>query len=129
MIELYSDGAMDAQVCVALKLPHKEFEKRYQNDSNFSQLVDYGRHAAKAWWLEIGRKAAKSGSNGGYSFWVAYMKNQFGWTDKTENTEINTKSADTQDLKSRMAALQNKIKGIPNNADMKSIMDGNVSVN
>lgn len=53
-------------------------------DRDFAQLVDYGRLAAKAWWMELGRKGASGKHSINYSVWYAVMKNRFGWSDRSE---------------------------------------------
>lgn len=54
--------------------------------------------AAKAWWLELGRKAAMGANKAQFNFWFAIMKNRFGWSDKMEVGEtekpINQMSQD-----------------------------------
>lgn len=67
-------------------MPMREFDKRLNNDDNFAKLVEYGRLAAKAWWLRNGRINLKDKSFQ-FSMWYANMKNRYGWADKTENTE------------------------------------------
>jgi hypothetical protein len=85
MSTLYEEGASDVEVCQRLKIPFKEFERRYTDDKDFATLVEYGRLAAKAWWLELGRKAVSKKSQYEFNFWWANMKNRYGWSDKVEN--------------------------------------------
>jgi hypothetical protein len=84
LVRLYTEGAADAEVCKAVRMSYEDFEKRCQNDGAFAQLVDYGRLAAKAWWLELGRKAAAGQNKAQFNFWYAVMKNRYGWSDKME---------------------------------------------
>lgn len=83
LIRLYREGGDDTEVCAALSLSYNEFDKRYRADELFRELVDYGRLAARAWWMELGRKGAKDGKIN-FSVWYAVMKNRFGWSDKAE---------------------------------------------
>jgi hypothetical protein len=83
LVRLYEEGADDTEVCKSLKLSYNEFDKRYKSDELFRELVDYGRLAARAWWLELGRRGAKDGKIN-FSVWYAVMKNRFGWTDRSE---------------------------------------------
>lgn len=73
-------------------MPWREFEKRINNDNNFAKLVEYGRLAAKAWWIRIARTNLNEKSFQ-HPTWYANMKNRYGWADKTEMTE-NTKPMD-----------------------------------
>src|SRR5690349_289012 len=54
MIRLYSEGCGDVEVCKEIKIPYKEFQRRERDDKNFRELVEFGRLARKAWWLEVG---------------------------------------------------------------------------
>lgn len=85
MAELYEDGASDVEVCKKLKIPFKEFERRCDQEDDFRTLVEYGRLAAKAWWLELGRRAVSKKGSFEFQFWWANMKNRYGWSDKVEN--------------------------------------------
>lgn len=86
LIRLYEEGASDVEVCRALRLSYNEFNKKYKSDQLFSELVDYGRLAAKSWWMTLGREAAKGGNKANYNFWYAVMKNRYGWADKVEQS-------------------------------------------
>lgn len=85
MTTLYEEGASDVEVCQKLKIPFKEFERRFSDDKDFATLVEYGRLASKAWWLELGRKAVLKKNSYEFNFWWANMKNRYGWSDKVEN--------------------------------------------
>lgn len=87
LVELYEQGASDVEVCADLKMPWREFEKRIKADDIFCQLVEFGRLAAKAWWLRQSRLAVND-KTFQYSVWFAHMTNRYGWSNKTtENTE------------------------------------------
>lgn len=129
MIRLYSEGAGDVEVCKELKLPYKEFQKKEKDDLLFRELVEFGRLARKAWWLEQGRKAITRGAPAGaYNFWYAFMKNEFGWSDKTEVKDLTSvKQMSTDDIKSQLAILQSKIKKVPSQVELKELLDGTLS--
>lgn len=126
MIALYSEGGSDTEVCKKLKLPYKEFERRCINDPLFAELVTFGRLACKAWWLEQGRKAATKGAaSQAFNFWYAFMKNQFGWADKSE-TIVEGKQLSTDELTAKISELKRKIEKKPANAEYKEMISGNV---
>ena len=125
LVGLYSEGASDVEVCKELKLPWKEFEKRCRDDSLFNELVTFGRLSSKAWWIALGRKAAKTGAaSQAFQFWYANMKNQFGWTDKSETVLDDRKasSLSTDEIQARMSALKDKILKRPSNVEMNEIL-------
>lgn len=107
MIQLYEEGALDVEVCKALKVTYSEFDKRYKNDAIFQQLVDYGRLAAKAWWLELGRKGAAGKHTIHFQAWYAFMKNQYGWSDKVENVNQDDKPIDQLSQDELLARIGN----------------------
>lgn len=78
LMRVYSEGGTDIEVCKALRMSKKSFDKREKDDASFAQLVEHGR-LEKAWWLEVGRKAAKNGAPANAStFWSMWMKNRYG---------------------------------------------------
>lgn len=117
LVFLYENGYSDLEVCADLKLPWREFEKRLNNDDTFARLVEFGRLAAKAWWIAQGRKNLNDKSFQ-HPTWYANMKNRYGWADKTENTET-TKTADNlsneeleQKLVQALSKRKNKISAL-----------------
>lgn len=124
---LYSEGATDVEVCKALRMSHRKFLQKERNDPLFAELVEFGRLSSKAWWVELGRKCARSGApSQAFNYWWANMKNQFGWTDKAE--VVDTKSTDSlsnDEIKARIAELTNKIKKVPNAVEMAQLLEGN----
>lgn len=113
MFQLYEEGASDTEICKALKVTYAEFDKRCKSDPIFQQVVDYGRTAAKAWWLELGRKGA-AGKIHGFSFqpWYANMKNRFGWSDKVENVVGDDKPIDQlskDELAAKLSAYKDRL--------------------
>lgn len=131
MVGLYQEGASDREVCRALKITYASFDKRYNSDPIFHDLVDYGRLAAFAWWLELGRMAS-AGRIKGFNFpaWYANMKNRFGWSDKVENVSSDDKPINqlSQDeLVSRIAKYKDKLSTLIKTENF--IYDGNTTSN
>lgn len=112
LLRMYEEGASDVEVCKALKITYNEFDKRTKQDDVFSQLVDYGRLAAKSWWYELGRKGARGEKNFNFQAWYAYMKNRFGWSDKAEITNAESKPIDQMSQDEIVAELASKGKRI-----------------
>lgn len=102
----------------------KEFKRRCANDVLFDELVQFGRLAAKAWWMRIARKSVADGSNGGYNYWWAVMKNQYGWSDKTEITDGKPVSQLSRDeLTDKLAELTRKIKKVPDRLQLQEFIE------
>lgn len=95
-------------MCEALKITYNEFDKRSKHDEVFSTLVDYGRLSAKAWWYKLGREGARGNKNFNFQAWYAYMKNRFGWTDKSEITSADNKPIDQMTQDEIVAELASK---------------------
>lgn len=89
LVEMYRLGASDVEVCAELKMPFREFEKRINTDDNFAKLVEFGRTAARAWWMRISRENLKEKTFNA-TIWKSHMANRYGWADtRTENTEVS----------------------------------------
>lgn len=113
LVELYENGASDVEVCADLKYPWREFEKRLNNDDAFKQLVEYGRLAAKAWFLRQGRLGVKDKSMN-FPVWFAMMKNRYGWSDKVDMNNTESKPMDqmsNEELEQAMTDRLKKAKG------------------
>ncbi len=106
VIALYREGAGDAEVAAELKVTIKEYYKQLSENSAFSQLVDFGRTLSQAWWEKQARLHVKNKQFNSplYSF---YMKNKYGWADKTENINVNDNS--NQDLDALTADLMKQV--------------------
>lgn len=114
--ELYDEGATDVEVMKELKWSNKKFDEHYSTSEGFKALVDFGRLSAKAWWMSKGRKNLENRSFN-TPLYAIYMKNNFGWSEKQENSEGNAKpisgmSQDEikQELQKNMANLSKYLK-------------------
>ena len=59
------------------------FDKLYEKESEFCQVVKKAEQLCKGWWIETGRKSLKT-KNFHDALWYMNMKNRFGWKDRTE---------------------------------------------
>lgn len=93
LLELYKMGCSDAEVAAEMKMPISQYRQQIKDNVTFAKLVEFGRTYSQAFWEGQGRK-----NIGNKSFntplWSFYMKNKFGWADKSEviaqNENINT---------------------------------------
>lgn len=106
VIALYREGAGDAEVAAELNVTIKEYYKQLNENSAFSQLVDFGRTLSQAWWEKQARMHVKNKQFNSplYSF---YMKNKYGWADKTENINVNDNGS--QDLDALTSDLMKEV--------------------
>jgi len=125
LVRLYSEGGSDTEVCKEMKMSHRQFVKRERDDILFAELVEYGRLASKAWWLEVGRKYVRQGAPAqAFNFWYANMKNRFGWSDKAEAVDqLKAESMSTDEITAKIAGIKNKIAKFPANAEMRILGD------
>ncbi len=126
VIDLYREGAGDAEVAAELNVTIKEYYKQLTDNSAFSQLVDFGRTLSQAWWEKQARMHVKNKQFNSplYSF---YMKNKFGWADKTENINVNDNGS--QDLDALNAELTKEVERFikartPELTDAKRVLAG-----
>lgn len=125
LVRLYSEGCSDTEVCKEMKLSLKQFTKRERDDLVFAELVEYGRLASKAWWMEVGRKYVRQGAPAqAFNFWYANMKNRFGWSDKSEAVEtLRSDALSNDEITAKIAALKKKISNFPANVEMQSLVN------
>lgn len=86
-LDLYDQGASDREIMRQLGLTPAVWQVLYEDalDSDFAELVDYGRIMAHAWWESQGRINLKTrGFQTG--LWALQMKNRFGWSEKNEQS-------------------------------------------
>jgi hypothetical protein len=119
---MYNEGLGDTEICREIKLTPRQFEKRKIDEPLFAQLVEFGQIARKGYWLELGRKAAKNGApSQAFNFWISFMKNEFGWSEKSEVKDTSNQIS-TDELKTKLASLSNKLKHIPAAREMSQRM-------
>ena len=80
----YNKGASDSEVIKALQITRSQFNSFMKDVESFSDVVEYGRDLAKAFWYKVGRDNLTN-PKFQTSLWYAYMKNRFGWSDKVTN--------------------------------------------
>jgi hypothetical protein len=84
VILTYNDGHGDSAVCRALQISKEEFDERVKEDAAFARLVSFGRTLCRAWWEDRFRAAAMGEKISASSMVNLYMKNVFGWAEKSE---------------------------------------------
>jgi len=93
VIELMSEGASKAEVCLELNCDFQSFLNWQKKYPEFFEAVKRGLHLSKGMWEKMGRKAAFGKvENFNATAWIFNMKNRFGkmddfsekWSDKQE---------------------------------------------
>lgn len=108
VVRAYETGSSDVEVAALLNVTMGEFEEIYKTNESFQRLVDLGRLKSKAWWYSQARINIKNKLFNAqvYNF---YMKNRYGWADKTENynqADIPLENLSQDELKSRILKFQ-----------------------
>lgn len=95
ILDLYEQGASDVEVAAANKWTIKDYYRQINENVPFGQLVEFGRTLSQAFWEG---QARKNLSNKAFntSLWSFYMKNKYGWADKTE--AVGPDGSTNQDL-------------------------------
>ncbi len=108
LIDLYREGASDAEVAAELNITIKDYYKQLGENSTLATLVDLGRTLSQAFWEGQARKNIKN-KQFNTALWAFYMKNKFGWADKTEAINLNDNSStDLDQLRSQIAKDVNR---------------------
>ena len=71
-----------------MRVTIKEYYEQLANNKVFSQLVDFGRTLSQAFWEKQARRNLNN-RQFNTSLWAFYMKNKYGWADKTESVNSN----------------------------------------
>ena len=89
-LALYDQGASDREVMKELALSPGSWEVLYNDvlESDFRELVDFGRLLSHAWWESQGRINLRN-KQFNAALWTINMKNRFGWSEKTEQSMTN----------------------------------------
>lgn len=88
IIEMYTAGASDAEVAASCNVTLQEYYRQLADNAAFSKLVEYGRTLAQAFWESQFRKNLTN-KQFNTSLLAFYMKNKYGWADKTESVNGN----------------------------------------
>lgn len=124
--EMYSEGASDAEVAAALEVPLARFYSQMESNEAFRTLVTYGRTLSQAWWERQARKNIHS-KQFNTPLWTFYMKNKFGWAERTENTNNNENlNTDLDSLKQQVMDQIKKFtkKNMPELTDARLLLEG-----
>ena len=84
ILSIKKDGGSDVEVRVALDISEELWRRFEREIEEFSRTVKRGRDLCESWWLERGRQLENRSFNA--VLWYMYMKNRFGWKDKTDVT-------------------------------------------
>lgn len=98
---LYSEGCSDAEVAAEMEIPVSRFYDMMERNQAFRDLIMYGRTLCQAWWERQARRniTNKQFNSSLYNF---YMKNKFGWAEKSEQLTTNDAPQDLETLKQEM---------------------------
>lgn len=126
VIELYSMGCSDAEVAAELKITIKDYYQQLTDNKTFNKLVEYGRTLSQAFWESQARKNIAN-KQFNTPLWTFYMKNKFGWADKseaiTQNENVNT---DLDSLRSKVFGEVAKLikQNTPELTDAQRVLSG-----
>lgn len=109
----YQTGASDYEVMAKLRITPALFKTLYAEPETgvFKELVDFGRIMAKAWWYRQFRENLQTRGFQGNMLYN-YMKNQYGWSDKTTTTTKEDADLSTEELDARITEIVAKFKKV-----------------
>lgn len=83
---LYKLGYSDVEIMSELNFTKAVFKDLCSASPAFQKVVEQGRVDAEAYWMKAGREALKGGPLNA-TVWQLTLKNRYGWSEKSENTE------------------------------------------
>jgi hypothetical protein len=104
LADQYLNGASDVEVRAELKMTQALWDALYRDatSSEFKELVDFGRMLAKAWWMRQARESLHKPRSFNANLWLMVMKNQYGYSDRTEVTTKAVQDMSGEDLDQRL---------------------------
>lgn len=117
IINGYNQGFTDIEVCKALNITPKQFNRAVKDNAKFAEIVEYGRMLAGAWWSSQAR-AGLVDKAFNTPLYIMYMKNHHEWKDKVENVNIDAIDASSledmkQKLREELPRYLEKMKSLP----------------
>lgn len=101
IIDMYSGGASDAEVAASCRVTLAEYYNQLNDNPAFGKLAEFGRTLSQAFWEGQFRKNLTN-KQFNTSLLAFYMKNKYGWADKTENVNSDTGSTDLDTLRGQL---------------------------
>lgn len=112
MLDLYNAGASDAEVMVDLRM-HARLWMQLLSNSEFAEVVEFGRQLAKAFWYSQARKNLCN-KEFNATLYKCAMANMYNWSDKTSNHESDdfTKALSDDELLQKLQQKSTKLKAV-----------------
>lgn len=125
LIALYTEGASDAEVAAELKMPIKKYYQQIEENAYVAQLVEFGRTLSMAFWEREARLNIRN-KQFNTPLWAFYMKNKFGWADKSESISVTETVGDLDTLRAQLSKDVAKFieRNTPELTDAKRVMEG-----
>ena len=125
LIELYTLGASDAEVAAELKIPLKKYYEQINENAAVAQFGEYGRTLSQAFWEREARLNIRN-KTFNTPLWAFYMKNKFGWADKTEAINVNETTGDLDTLRGQLTTEVEKFirQYTPELTDAQRVLQG-----
>ena len=108
MVELYSKGYSDVEVCTSLGVSKKQFSHYINTSPAFAEIVEYGHDLAEAWAYKKNREfvESKDATANNVKALEKRMENMHGWSSKVESKNANLNlEGDVAKLKEELNSL------------------------
>ncbi len=132
VINLYKEGWSHVEVAAYLEMTKRQFEKKYQTDPYFRQLVEMGGDLAEAWNVREGRVNLNN-KDYNTTLYKARMGHFFGWADKidqnTKQLSVSATMTKEDVLKKIHEYMPELIGALPQSSDNRLTIEGEVSNN
>lgn len=114
LLLLYSQGCSDYEVMHEMKL-HQRLFKQLLADEEFSEVIEFGRQAARAWWERQGRVNLENREFNAV-LWKINVQNRLGWSDKTsmhDSDDSFEKALNNDELETKIFEMTRKLRVVP----------------
>lgn len=105
----YAAGASDTEVRATLRMTKSLWDALMQDaeNSQFKEIIEFGRTFAKAWWLTQARSNLQNRSFNA-NLWMMVMKNLYGFSEKSTVVTKEEEALSNEELDERIQQAMDK---------------------
>lgn len=109
----YLSGASDVEIRAKLRITKKFWDILMSDPETieFREIVDFGRMLSKAWWMGQARENLNERTFNS-TLWYTYMKNMFGWSERTTTTTKTAEDMTGDELDARIEEALKKFRKV-----------------
>lgn len=89
MIDMMRQGAKDSWIWAQWGISKTTFYRWRNEYPKLEQAHDEGMPLCQVWWERKGMEFMAEGNHKAFNFWIAFMNNKFGWSQRSQGGDTN----------------------------------------